>query len=85
MSRNVTGLKHPGVGPGWVRLGDRSKPEVDQVITDPVGEVEAKLEGLRMQENHQATKYFIKFTQLATRVRWGQAALLRQAYNGLTK
>ena len=32
---------------------------------DLVGEAEAELEGLRMQENHQATKYFIKFTQLA--------------------
>ena len=30
-------------------------------------------------------KYFIKFTQLAARVQWGQAALLRQAYNGLVK
>ena len=32
---------------------------------DLVGEAEAKLKGLHMQENHQATKYFIKFTQLA--------------------
>ena len=52
---------------------------------NPVGEAEAKLERLRMQENHQAMKYFIKFTQLAARVQWGQAALLRQAYNGLAK
>src|SRR6266481_4708181 len=52
---------------------------------DPGGEAEAKLEGLRMQENHQAMKYFIKFMQLATRVQWGKAALLCQAYNGLTK
>ena len=52
---------------------------------DPIGKAEAELEGLRMQENYQATKYFIKFTQLAARVQWGQAALLRQAYNGLTK
>ena len=43
---------------------------------DPVGEEEAELKGLHMQENHQATKYFIKFTQLAARVQWGQAALL---------
>src|SRR6266481_5222753 len=41
-----------------------------------VGKAEAKLEGLRMQENHQATKYFIKFMRLATRVQWGEAALL---------
>ena len=52
---------------------------------DLIGEAEAKLEGLHMQENHQATKYFIKFTQLAARVQWGQAALLQQAYNGLVK
>ena len=52
---------------------------------DPVGKAEAKLEGLCMQENHQATKYLIKFTQLASCVQWGQAALLQQAYNGLTK
>ena len=52
---------------------------------DPVGKAEAELEGLRMQENHQATKYFIKFTQLATCVQWGQAALLQQVYNGLAK
>ena len=28
---------------------------------DPVGKAEAELKGLCMQENHQATKYFIKF------------------------
>ena len=52
---------------------------------DPVGKAEAKLEGLHMQENHPATKYFIKFTQLAACVQWGQAALLWQVYNGLAK
>jgi len=31
---------------------------------NPVGEAESELEALCMQENHQATKYFIKFTQL---------------------
>src|SRR5882724_11623930 len=52
---------------------------------NPVGEAEAKLEGLHMHESHQATKYFIKFQQLAARVQWGEAALCRQAYNGLAK
>ena len=33
---------------------------------NPISEAEAELEGLCMQENHQATKYFIKFMQLAT-------------------
>src|SRR5882724_10093438 len=32
---------------------------------NPVGEAEAKLEGLCMHESHQAMKYFIKFQQLA--------------------
>ena len=52
---------------------------------NPVDEAEAELEGLHMQENHQATKYFIKFMQLAARVQWGQAALLQQVYNSLAK
>src|SRR5882724_1483668 len=50
---------------------------------NPVGEAEAELKGLHMHEGHQAMKYFIKFQQLATRVQWGEAALCRQAYNGL--
>src|SRR5882672_2717560 len=45
----------------------------------------AELEGLRMHDSHQATKYFIKFQQLASCVEWGEAALHRQAYNGLAK
>src|SRR5882724_11562505 len=52
---------------------------------DPVSEAEAKPEGLCMHESHQATKYFIKFQQLAAHVEWGNAALHRQAYNGLAK
>src|SRR5882724_10286364 len=38
-----------------------------------------------MHDSHQATKYFIKFQQLAARVQWGDAALHRQAYNRLAK
>ena len=41
---------------------------------DPIGEAEAELKGLHMQENHQAMKYFIKFMQLAACVQWGQAS-----------
>jgi len=52
---------------------------------DPVGEAEAELEGLQMHNSHQATKYFIKFQQLAACVQWGDAALHHQAYNGLAK
>src|SRR5882672_3838457 len=39
---------------------------------NPVGEAEAELEGLHMHNSHQATKYFIKFQQLASRVKWGE-------------
>src|SRR5467141_4933208 len=59
--------------------------EANFVTYDPVGEAEAELEALRMHDSHQATKYFIKFQQLASRVQWGEAALRRQAYNGLAK
>ena len=38
-----------------------------------------------MHESHQAMKYFIKFQQLAACVQWGNTALCRQAYNGLSK
>ena len=38
-----------------------------------------------MQENLQATKYFTKFTQLASCIYWSKAALLWEAYNGLVK
>jgi len=48
-------------------------------------EAEAKLEGLSMHESHKATKYFIKFQQLAACIEWADAALHRQAYNGLAK
>jgi len=52
---------------------------------NPVSEAEAELEGLHMQENHKAMKYFMKFMQLAACVQWGEATLLQQAYNGLVK
>jgi len=52
---------------------------------DPVGKEEAELKGVHMQEKHQATKYLVKFQQLATCVQWGETALHRQAYNGLAK
>src|SRR5882724_11932773 len=52
---------------------------------NPISKAEAKLEALRMHDSHQAMKYFIKFQQLASHVQWGEAALRRQAYNGLAK
>ena len=80
------GLLDP-TAPAWASDFDLFVMELEANFGtyDLVGEAEAELEGLHMQENHQATKYFIKFMQLAARVQWGQAALLRQAYNSLAK
>jgi len=54
-------------------------------VYDPVGEAKVEIEISSYAGNHQATKYFIKFMQLATCILWGQAALQRQAYKGLAK
>jgi len=59
--------------------------ETNSRTYNPVGEADAKPKGLHMQDNHQATKYFIKFQHLAACIQWGKAPLCRQAYNGLTK
>jgi len=75
------------VEPAWLSDFDLFLEELEANFGtyDPIGEAEAELEGLRMHDSHQATKYFIKFRQLAARVQWGDAALRRQAYNGLAK
>src|SRR5882724_5656487 len=75
------------VEPPWLSDFDLFIEELEANIGtyNPVGEAEAELEGLHMHESHQATKYFIKFQQLAAHIEWGNAALHRQAYNGLTK
>ena len=75
------GLLDP-IEPAWCSDFDLFSDELEANFStfDPIGEAEAELEGLCMQENHQATKYFIKFMQLSSRVYWGEAALLRQAF-----
>ena len=39
MSRDASGLKHLGVGLGWVWLRDGSEPEADRVMTISLGMV----------------------------------------------
>ena len=80
------GLLDP-IEPTWCSDFDlfSDKLEANLGTFDPIGEAKAELEGLHMQENHQAMKYFIKFMQLSSHVYWGEAALLQQAYNDLTK
>src|SRR6266481_2338871 len=50
---------------------------------DLEGEAEAELEVLQMPENNRAMKYFMEFNHLSSQIKWGEAALQRQAYNGL--
>ena len=66
------------IEPMWLSDYDLfiSELEANFGTYDPIAEAEAELEGLHMQE-HQATKYFVTFMQLASRVQWGKAALLR--------
>src|SRR5882724_3496253 len=65
------------VEPPWLSDFDLFIEELEANFRtyDPVGEAEAKIEGLCMHESHQAMKYFIKFQQLAACVQWGNAAL----------
>src|SRR6266481_8804492 len=52
---------------------------------DLEGEAEAELEVLQMPKNDHATKFFMEFNRLSSQIKWGEAALCRQAYNGLAR
>jgi len=75
------------IDPIWLSDFDLFIEELETNFStyNPKGKAEGKLKQLCMQENHQATKYFIKFQQLATCVKWGKAAFHQQAYNCLEK
>src|SRR6266481_6041754 len=73
--------------PPWVSSYDLFHEELESNFGsfDLEGEAEAELEVLRMPENDRATKYFVEFNRLSSRIKWGEAALRRQAYNGLAR
>lgn len=50
---------------------------------DEVGDAEAKLSKLRMDENKRVTDYLTEFNRLATKLAWGDSALRFAFYNGL--
>src|SRR6266481_5877351 len=54
-------------------------------LFNPEGEAEAEIEVLWMPENDRATIYFVEFNRLSSWIKWGEAALRRQAYNGLAR
>src|SRR6266481_3110790 len=78
-------LHDPDNPPPWVSSYDLFHEELESNfgLFDPEGEAEAELEVLWMPKNDHATKYFVEFNQLSSRIKWGEAALCREAYNGL--
>src|SRR6266481_2622310 len=80
-------LHDPHNPPLWLSSYDLFCEELESNFGsyDPEGEAEAEIEVLRMPENNRATKYFVEFNHLSSRIKWGEAALRRQAYNGLAR
>src|SRR6266481_6300842 len=78
-------LHDPDNPPPWLSHYDLFCEELESNFGsfDPEGEAEAELEVLQMPENDHATKYFVEFNRLSSWIKWGEAALHRQAYNGL--
>src|SRR6266481_4568149 len=69
----------------WLSSYDLFREELESNFGsfDLEGEAEAEIEVLRMPENDRATKYFMEFNRLSSQIKWGEAALCRQTYNGL--
>src|SRR6266481_5150893 len=80
-------LHDPHNPPPWLSSYDLFREELESNFGsfDPEGEAEAEIEVLWMPENDQATKYFVEFNHLSSQIKWGEAALRRQAYNGLAR
>src|SRR6266481_6161106 len=80
-------LHDPHNPPLWLSSYDLFREELESNFGsfDPEGEAEAEIEVLRMPENDRATKYFVEFNRLSSRIKWGEAALCRQGYNGLAR
>src|SRR6266481_4147613 len=71
--------------PPWVSSYDLFCEELESNfgLFDLEGEAEAELEVLQMLKKDCTMKYFIEFNRLSFQIKWGEAALQRQAYNGL--
>src|SRR6266481_3243872 len=80
-------LHDPHNPPLWLSSYDLFREELESNFGsfDLEGEAEAEIEVLQMPENDRATKYFVEFNRLSSRIKWGEAALHRQAYNGLAR
>src|SRR6266481_2554606 len=78
-------LHDPHNPPLWLSSYDLFHKELESNFGsfDPEREAEAEIEVLQMPENDRATKYFVEFNRLSSQIKWGEAALRRQAYNAL--
>src|ERR1700721_3281810 len=50
---------------------------------DEIGDAESELTNLRIKDNQRISDYLVKFTSLAVRCPWGEAALRYRFYEGL--
>ena len=50
---------------------------------DPIRKAKAEIKTLVMAKGSHSATYFMEFNHLASRIQWGDHALLRQAYKGL--
>ena len=71
------GLFNPSP-PTWVHHWDlfHTKLESNFGPFDRVGEAEAEIETLVMAEGSRSTMYFVEFNHLASRIQWGNHALI---------
>ena len=53
-------------------------------VYDLVGNAEVRLETLTMRDDKPCAVYLFKFQKLAAQIRWGDDALCRQLYSGLS-
>ena len=71
--------------PDWL---DDWEAFVDELRTNfgpynEIGDAESELTNLRMKDNQRISDYLVKFTSLAVRCPWGDAALRYRFYEGL--
>ena len=71
------GLFNPSL-PAWVHHWDLFRTELESNFSpfNPVGEDEAEIETLVMAEGSRSVTYFVEFNRLASRIQWGDHALL---------
>ena len=73
--------------PAWVNNWDLFHTELETNFGpfDLVREAKAEIKTLVMVEGSRSATYFVEFNRLASRIQWGDHALLQQAYKSLAR